>query len=107
MAATEKKVPISHMAQATGFLRVTIASAQPMAHAAKKKNRTWVNVICIASASSGHRVALTARPSDHPNSTEAAIRTGLKSGLQLHEVRLRPRVETRAATTRSPPWPPG
>src|SRR4051812_16782102 len=117
MAATEKEVPISHMAQATGFWRVTIASAQPMAHAAKKKNRIWVNVICIGSSASGpphhrHRVVYRVHPQEPrvgnpglerhevrlrgtmprlrgitPNSPLAP--TGLKSGLQPREVRLR------------------
>src|SRR5688572_7144959 len=44
MAASEKKVPMSHMALATGFLRVIMTRALPPAHAAKKKNRTWVTI---------------------------------------------------------------
>src|SRR5215218_8113869 len=42
MAASEKKVPISQSALATGFDRVTVIAAQTTAMRAKRRKRNWV-----------------------------------------------------------------
>src|SRR5688572_7193710 len=52
MAASEKKVPMSQKALATGFLRVTMARAEPPAQAAKTKKRIWIAITPVRTCES-------------------------------------------------------